>query len=91
MADIAKVPHWRDLDEGYQGQFLQHWVKRHSYPGVFDDTHETFQDDSQPLWFAIRGLHDKIHDGESEFPVPEDHVHLEPLDAAIARQLDELI
>jgi hypothetical protein len=79
------------MDEGWQGQFLQHWVKRHSYSGVFDETHLRFQDDSQPIWFAIRSLHERIHSGDSEFDIPKDHIHLPPLAEQIKRDLEELL
>lgn len=91
MTQPAKIPHWRDMDEGWQGQFLQHWAKRHRYPGEFDETHLRFQDDSQPLWFAIRGLHDRIHAGTEGFPVPTDHVHLPPLDEQIKKDLEDVL
>lgn len=87
MADVAKIPHPYDMDQGWEGQFLQHWVKRHSYPGIFDLTHERFQDDSQPLWTAIRRLHERIHSGDSEFPIPTDHVHL----PSLTRELEDLL
>lgn len=87
MAEVAKIPHPKDMDEGENGQFLQHWAKRHSYPGIFDQTHLKFTDDSEPLWSAIKRLHERVHNGDSEFPVPTDHLHLEP----ISKMLEELI
>lgn len=98
MSEPAKIPHWKDMDEGWNGQFLQHWRKRHHHPGVFDTTPENFPDDSKPLWYAIRSLHDRIHagkarEGESmeDFPIPTDHVHLLPLAEQIKKDLEELI
>lgn len=88
MPDMAKVPHWRDMD---WSQFLQHWDKRHSYEGVFDTTSDRFPDDDAPIWYAIRSLHDRIHDGKSEFPIPADHIHLPPVPEEIKRALEELI
>lgn len=74
------------------GQFRGHWAKRHSYPGAFDKTHEKFLDDDEPIWYAIRRLHDKIHDGETDdFALPEDHIHLLPLAEQIKKDLEELI
>ena len=88
MTDMARIPHWRDYDHN---DFLNHWVKRHSHPGVFDCTAERFPDDDQPIWYAIRSLHDRIHEGKSEFPIPTDHIHLPPVDPEIQRLLEELI
>lgn len=73
--------HWRDLGPG---DFLRHWSTHHQIPGVFDTTHLNFPDDQVPLWFAIRSLHDRIHAGASEFPVPRGHTHSHPLDALLA-------
>jgi len=93
----AKIPHWRDMD---WGQFKAHWEKRHVYENMFDKTGEKFPDDDDPLWYAIRALHDRIHSGVGrrgdpmDIPIPTDHVHLAPLpppDPEIQRQLEELI
>lgn len=87
MAEVAKIPHPYDMDQGWEGQFLQHWAKRHSIPGIFNETHTKFPDDSQPLWSAIRRLHERIHAGESEFDIPTDHIHL----ASVSKELEELL
>jgi len=91
MNEVAKIPSPKDMDEGWEGQFLQHWVKRHQIDGYFDKTHETFKDDSTPLWSAIKALHNRIHDGKTDIPVPDDHVHLLPLAEQIKKDLEELI
>lgn len=93
MADVAKVPDWHDMDDG---QFLQHWVKRHGHHGHFDTLHEKYPDDDHNIWWAIRGHHDKIHAGTFEpgnprFDPPADHVHLPRVDPEIYRLLEELI
>lgn len=85
MPDLAKVPHWRDMD---QGMFLAHWVKRHSYPGYFDKLHEKYPDDDANIWWAIKGHHDKIHAGTFKgFEIPADHVHL----LSVSQLLEELL
>lgn len=91
MAEVAKIPHPKDMDEGWEGQFLQHWVKRHSYEGYFDKTHEVFKDDSAPLWSAIKSLHNRIHEGKADIEVPTDHLHLIPLAEQIKKDLEDLI
>lgn len=91
LTDVAKIPHPKDMDTGYGGQFIQHWQKRHYYEGVFSSTHIQFPNDDTPLWSAIKALHNRIHEGKTEFPLPEDHVHLEPLDRDIAKLLEELL
>lgn len=89
---VAKLPAPEDMDVGWNGQFLQHWVKRHSHHGIFDTTHERYPDDSVPLWYGIRMWHDRIHAGSiDDLPAPTDHVHLPRLDPQIQKDLKDIL
>lgn len=94
---IAKVPDWHDMD---WGQFAAHWHKRHGYLGYFPpEVMDKYPDDDCPLWWSVKGAHDKIHagtleirksDGGIHLP-PTDHIHLPRVDPAIQRALEELL
>lgn len=97
IGDVAKIPDWHDMD---YGQFRAHWFKRHSYMGYFaGERMAKYEDDDAPIWWAIKGHHDRIHAGTMEIPKPDggvwpppsDHIHLPPVDPEIQRLLEELI